>query len=91
VRTSSQETGRIILRTAFRMHRMLLRSHDDFTLALIYVFVGDRDDITSTGTIANHDAYNRFDLAFTYSPGLRWHELHDLAVVAKIQNALVRH
>jgi len=72
-------------------HHALLRTHDDLTLALIYVFVGDRDDITSTGTIANHEAYHRFDLAFTYSPGMQWHHLHDLEVVAKVQNMLDRH
>jgi len=76
--------------TEYNRHA-LLRSQDDLTLALIYLFVGDRDDITSTGTIANHEAYHRFDLAFTYSPGMQWHELHDLQVVAKIQNMLDRH
>jgi vitamin B12 transporter len=69
----------------------LFRSPDDLTVALIYVFVGDRDDITSTGTIANHDAYHRFDLAFTYSSGMRWHEVRDVEFVAKIQNLLDRH
>ncbi|MBV8055128.1 MAG: TonB-dependent receptor [Deltaproteobacteria bacterium] len=72
-------------------HHGLLWSPDDFTLALIYVFVGDRDDITTAGTIANHDAYNRFDLAFTYSTGMSWREMHDAAFVAKIQNVLDRH
>jgi len=72
-------------------HHGLLWSPDDLTLALIYVFVGDRDDITTVGTIANHDAYNRFDLAFTYSSGMSWREMHDAALVAKIQNVLDRH
>ena len=71
-------------------HRALLTSNDRLTLALIYVFVGDRDDITPTGTIDNHDAYHRFDLAFSYSPGLTWHDLRNIEVVAKIQNLLDR-
>ncbi|MBV8362838.1 MAG: TonB-dependent receptor, partial [Deltaproteobacteria bacterium] len=77
--------------TAEYNHRALLRPRDDLTLALIYVFVGDRDDITTTGTIANHDAYHRIDLAFSYSTGMNWREVHDLALVAKIQNLLDRH
>ena len=69
----------------------LLRSRDELTLSLIYVFVGDRDDITTAGTIANHDAYHRFDLAFTYSSGMKWRDVRDIALVAKIQNLLDRH
>ena len=72
-------------------HHSLLRFRDEFTLALIYTFVGDRDDITTTGTIANHDAYHRFDLALTYSTGIRWREINDMALVAKVQNVLDRH
>ena len=72
-------------------HHSLLRSRDEFTLALIYTFVGDRDDITTTSTIANHDAYHRFDLALTYSTGIRWREINDMALVAKVQNVLDRH
>jgi len=69
----------------------LLRPRDDLTCTLIYSFVGDRDDITTTGTIANHDAYHRFDLAFTYSSGMKWRDVRDIALVAKIQNLLDRH
>jgi vitamin B12 transporter len=72
-------------------HHAILRSYDDVTLALIYVFVGDRDDITPTGTIANHEAYHRFDLAFTYSPGIGLRDVRDLQLVAKVQNMLDRH
>jgi outer membrane receptor protein involved in Fe transport len=68
----------------------LLRSADDLRLALIYVFVGDRDDITPTGSTANHDAYHRFDLAITYSPGIEWRDVHRFELVAKIQNLLDR-
>lgn len=71
--------------------RALLRGSDNLTLALIYVFVGDRDDITPVGTIANHDAYHRVDLALTYSSGINWRELRDVAFVTKVQNVLDRH
>jgi outer membrane receptor protein involved in Fe transport len=71
-------------------HPMVLRPGDNVTIALIYTFVGDRDDITPTGTIDNHDAYHRFDLSFFYSTGMRTSEMKDLEVVAKIQNMLDR-
>jgi outer membrane cobalamin receptor len=74
----------------YRRHAVL-RAADNVNFALAYVFVGDRDDITPAGTIANHDAYHRFDLAFSYSPGIKWRDLHDVEVVAKIQNLLDRH
>jgi outer membrane receptor protein involved in Fe transport len=67
-----------------------LRAPTLFTFALIYAFVDERDDITLAGTIANHDAYHRFDLAFNYSHGMRWHEVRDVEFVAKIQNLLDR-
>jgi vitamin B12 transporter len=76
--------------TEYHRHA-LLRASDDLTLAMIYVFVGDRDDITPTGTIANHDAYHRVDLALTYSTGMSWRELRDVSFVTKIQNVLDRH
>ncbi len=72
-------------------HPELMHRRDDFTAALIYTFVGDRDDITDVGTIVNHVAYHRFDLALTYSPGITWRNLRNLEVVAKIQNLLDRH
>ncbi len=69
----------------------LLRSGDHLTLAIMYMFVGDRDDITPTGTIANHDAYHRVDFAFSYSPGVKWRQIDSLEVLGKIQNLLDRH
>ncbi len=76
--------------TEYHRHA-LLRASDNLTLAMIYVFVGDRDDITPVGTIANHDAYHRVDLALTYSTGMSWREVHNIALVGKIQNLLDRH
>ncbi len=69
----------------------LLRSGDHLTLAIMYMFVVDRDDITPTGTIANHDAYHRVDFAFSYSPGVKWRQIDSLEVLGKIQNLLDRH
>jgi vitamin B12 transporter len=72
-------------------HSDLLRSEDKVTAAMTYVFMGDRDDITPIGTIANHDAYDLVDLAFSYSPGFRWSVIRDASLVARIHNVLDRH
>jgi outer membrane receptor protein involved in Fe transport len=72
-------------------HGNLLRSEDKLTTGLSYMFMGDRDDITPTGTIANHDAYHRLDLALAYSPGYRWSIIRDASVVGRVYNALDRH
>lgn len=69
----------------------LLRSEDKLTAGLSYMFMGDRDDITPVGTIANHDAYHRLDLALAYSPGFRWSIIRDALVVGKVYNVLDRH
>jgi len=73
------------------VHEDLLRSGDQVTAAVLYTFVGDRDDIEPDGMIANHDAYHRVDLAFAYGPGLKWKLLKDEQIVARVQNALDRH
>ena len=73
------------------VHLELFRPRDDFTAALIYTFVGDRDDVTPVGTIANHAAYHRFDLALSYASGLRYGYLRNLELLARIQNLLDRH
>jgi vitamin B12 transporter len=72
-------------------HRDLFRPEDGLTTALAYTFVGDRDDITTTGTIANHDAYHRFDLAVSYSPGIAWRGIRGEQIIARVQNLLDRH
>jgi outer membrane receptor protein involved in Fe transport len=70
--------------------RDLFRPEDRITTALAYTFVGDRDDITTAGTIANHDAYHRFDLAVSYSPGISWRWIRDEQIIVRIQNLLDR-
>jgi outer membrane receptor protein involved in Fe transport len=68
----------------------IIRGSDRFTTTLAYTFVGDRDDITATGGIRSHDAYHRFDLAATYSPGIRWGVVRNESVIARVQNVLDR-
>jgi outer membrane receptor protein involved in Fe transport len=68
----------------------IIRGSDRFTTTLAYTFVGDRDDIKATGGIRSHDAYHRFDLAATYSPGIRWGVVRDESVIARVQNVLDR-
>ncbi|MGH7837960.1 MAG: TonB-dependent receptor, partial [Candidatus Binataceae bacterium] len=72
------------------LHRDLILDDDRASAAVIYNFVGDRVDITTTGSIANHAAYHRVDAAFSYSPG--WHSrlVRDEQLVARIQNLLDR-
>lgn len=73
------------------VHTALLTDRDNATAGLEYTFVGDRDDITTVGTIANHVAYNRVDLALSYSPGMRLGWISDERMIAKVENVLDRH
>jgi hypothetical protein len=57
---------------------------------VIYDFVSDRDDITTTGSITNHAAYHCVDLAVLYSPGCHLRFIRDEHLVARIQNLLDR-
>ncbi|MBF6558905.1 MAG: TonB-dependent receptor [Candidatus Binataceae bacterium] len=68
-----------------------LLAEDRLTLTLAYTFVGDREDISTAGTITNHDAYHRFDLAMTYAPGLRWGVVRGESLYTRIENLLDRH
>jgi outer membrane receptor protein involved in Fe transport len=72
-------------------HGNLLRDNDVIKLATIYSFVGDRDDITTAGGIANHAAYHRVDAAFSYSPGIRWSVIRNEEFRVRVQNLLDRH
>ncbi len=69
----------------------LFRSEDSGTITVAYTFVGDRADITPVGTITNHDAYHRVDLAATYSPGFTWSFVRDEMIFTRIDNLLDRH
>jgi len=72
-------------------HAALFRPEDEATATLAYTFVGDRDDITTAGSVANHTAYNRFDLAVSYSPGFAWRGIRNEHLLARVQNLLDRH
>jgi vitamin B12 transporter len=68
----------------------VFRPNDRIVTTLAYTFVGDRDDITTSGGITSHDAYHRFDIAASYAAGVRWGWLRDESVVARVQNVLDR-
>ncbi len=76
--------------TLHYQHGELLRAGDGVSADLIYVFVGDRDDIAPTGKILDNAAYNRFDLTVNYSPGLDWGRIHADQIYARVQNLLDR-
>ena len=68
----------------------VFRPDDRIVTTLAYTFVGDRDDITTSGGITSHDAYHRVDIAASYAAGVRWGWLRDESVVARVQNVLDR-
>ncbi len=71
-------------------HSELFRAGDAVNADLVYVFVGDRDDISPKGTILDNAAYNRFDLTVNYSPGMQWGRIHADQIYARVQNMLDR-
>jgi vitamin B12 transporter len=64
--------------------------HDRITASVNYIFVGDRDDITPEGTIANHDAYNRVDAVASYALGAPLNFVHNEEVFARVTNLIDR-
>jgi vitamin B12 transporter len=68
----------------------IFRGSDRLTTTVAYTFVGDRDDITTAGAIASHDAYDLLDFTAAYSPGIRWGVVRDESVIARVQNLLDR-
>jgi vitamin B12 transporter len=68
----------------------ILRGGDRFTTTLAYTFVGDRDDITTAGSIASHDAYDLFDLSATYAAGIRWGVVRNESILTRVQNVFDR-
>jgi vitamin B12 transporter len=71
-------------------HSEIFGPDDRFITTLAYTFVGDRDDITSSGTIASHDAYDLFNLSAIYSAGIPWGLLRNESVIARVQNLFDR-
>jgi vitamin B12 transporter len=71
-------------------HAEIFTPNDRFITTLAYTFVGDRDDITSSGTITNHDAYDLFNLSAIYSAGVECGILRNESVIARVQNLFDR-
>jgi vitamin B12 transporter len=70
--------------------QQLFDSSDSFTADLVYIFVGDRDDISPMGTIENNVGYQRFDLILTYALDRQWRWLEAEEAFVRIQNLLDR-
>ena len=64
--------------------------NDRVTASVNYIFVGDRDDITPEGTIANHNAYHRVDAVASYAFGTPLNFVHNEEVFARVTNAIDR-
>ncbi len=71
-------------------HAEVFRPGDRFITTLAYTFVGDRDDLTSSGIITSHDAYDLFNFSAIYSPGIEWGPLRNESVIARVQNLFDR-
>ncbi|HLX37121.1 MAG TPA: hypothetical protein VKR29_04945, partial [Candidatus Binataceae bacterium] len=71
-------------------HRELLLPHDKITLSLAYTFVGDRDDITTIGTVRNHVGYHRFDASAVYDARAVWERITNEEVFARVSNLFDR-
>ena len=86
---------RVPKRSAFGVatyeRRETMLPHDKVIVALAYTFVGDREDITPRGTLANHVGYHRFDAAVTYSSGVAWKFIDNEEVFTRISNLFDRH
>jgi vitamin B12 transporter len=70
------------------LRRNILRGGDRAIATVAYSFVGDRDDFTDAGDIANHGSYQRVDAAFSYSPGIPWRVIRNEEFLVRIQNLL---
>jgi vitamin B12 transporter len=64
--------------------------HDKITTSVNYIFVGDRDDITVQGAIANHAAYNLVNAVVSYSVGIPMRFVHNEEVFARVNNLMDR-
>ena len=64
--------------------------HDRITAGVSYIFVGDRDDITTESTIANHAAYNLVNVVVSYAMGIPLEHVHNEEVFARVSNLMDR-
>jgi vitamin B12 transporter len=68
----------------------LWRAGDGLSADLVYIFVGDRDDVSPMGSIRDNVAYHRFDLTVNYAPSVQWRRIAVRQVYARVQNMLDR-
>jgi vitamin B12 transporter len=71
-------------------HNELIRAADAVNADFVYVFVGDRDDVSPMGTILDNPAYHLFNLTVNYSPGFRWNLIRSEQVYVRVQNMFDR-
>lgn len=71
-------------------HSELLRAADTLSADLVYVFEGDRDDVSPMGTILDNAAFHRFDLTVNYSPGWQWRRIRGEQIYVRVQNLFDR-
>ncbi len=71
-------------------HNELLRAGDELSADFVYVFVGDRDDVSPLGSILDNPAYHLFNLTVNYSPGLRWNLIRNEQFYVRVQNMFDR-
>jgi len=64
--------------------------HDRITANVSNIFVGDRDDITTESTIANHSAYNLVNAVVSYAMGIPLKHVHNEEVFARVENLMDR-
>ncbi len=89
------EPLRVPKKSAFALaqyqRQRIFRERDQVTLSLAYTFVGDREDITTLSTIANHSAYHRFDAVASYGGGVPLGIVSDEEIFARVENLFDRH
>lgn len=71
-------------------HNDLLSAADAVSADFVYIFVGDRDDVSPMGTILDNPAYHLFNLTVNYSPGFQWNLVRSEQIYARIQNMFDR-
>ncbi len=71
-------------------HGELLRAADAVSADLVYVFEGDRDDLSPMGAILDNAAYHRVDLTINYSPGWQWQRIRGEQIYVRVQNMFDR-
>ncbi len=66
--------------------------HDRIMANVNYIFVGDRDDITTSFVtpILNHQAYHRVDAVVSYTLGMPLNFVHNEEVFARVSNMIDR-